>query len=222
MTTPIPFYMRRNHTATTYALSTSPHAPNCRRPPSRPDIACSLCTLIHSSYVVWPHRMLCCAELFAQALHVRTWLPELACLPAILALEPWRLLVEMTDMRNTGGERLLPPRPSWTCAACTLCNAGHAATCEACESERPLGWGDFRCGPVGHRGSPLLVIACCSLPVVGAVRCTAAHHVREEQHRYGDGGDYPLPVVKPKLTHRDPVRCRCHSSGCPSRLPPGA
>ena len=28
------------------------------------------------------------------AVHVRRWLPELACLPACLALEPWRLLAQ--------------------------------------------------------------------------------------------------------------------------------
>ena len=63
MTTPILFYIRRNHTATTYTLSTSPHVPNCRRPPSGLDLACSLCTLIQSSYVASSLAVLCCAVL---------------------------------------------------------------------------------------------------------------------------------------------------------------
>jgi hypothetical protein len=107
-----------------------------------------------------------CAEmlLWAQAhdphaVHVRTWLPELACLPACLALEPWRMLV--SPSASSGGPPLAPPRPRWACDACTMENESDATVCEVCEAARPDGWGDFR---------------------------------------YGDGGDYPLPVVKPKMT----------------------
>ena len=99
------------------------------------------------------------------AVHVRTWLPELACLPACLALEPWRLLARAKGV-TTGpdGTPLLPPPPVWACDACTMLNAPEAPRCDACDAAPPLGWGDFRYG--------------------------------------GEAGDYPLPVVRPKIVPR--------------------
>ena len=49
------------------------------------------------------------------AVHVRVWLPELAALPACLALEPWRLLAAAEGCTaDPGGAPLLPPtRPAW-------------------------------------------------------------------------------------------------------------
>ena len=83
------------------------------------------------------------------AVHVRVWLPELAALPACLALEPWRLLAAAEGCAaDPGGAPLLPPtRPAWICDACTLENGSEEPTCAACEAPRPrLAWGDFRYG----------------------------------------------------------------------------
>ena len=83
------------------------------------------------------------------AVHVRVWLPELAALPACLALEPWRLLAAAEGCNaDPGGAPLLPAmRPAWICDACTLQNDAEGATCAACEAPRPrLAWGDFRYG----------------------------------------------------------------------------
>ena len=99
------------------------------------------------------------------AVHVRTWVPELACLPAVLALEPWRLLARAEGVSSgPDGNSLLPnDTHQWECGACTMRNAPERSTCDACDMARPLGWGDFR---------------------------------------YGADGDYPLPLVRPKICPR--------------------
>ena len=125
------------------------------------------------------------------AVHVRTWLPELACLPACLALEPWRLLARAEGV-TTGpdGTPLLPPPPAWACDACTMLNAPEADRCDACDAAPPLGWGDFRYGDLTYGG---------------------------------EAGDYPLPVVRPKIVPRR-VDSRSEAdadralAACPSRI----
>ena len=79
---------------------------------------------------------------------MRRWLPELACLPACLALEPWRLLARAEGVAaGPDGTPLLPPAPAWACGACTMLNGPDDEVCAACEGARPLGWGDFLIWP---------------------------------------------------------------------------
>mmetsp|Transcript_37358 Transcript_37358/g.74084 ORF Transcript_37358/g.74084 Transcript_37358/m.74084 type:complete len:843 (-) Transcript_37358:390-2918(-) len=68
------------------------------------------------------------------AAYVKRWLPALACLPAELAREPWRLF-------SNGGSGALCTSSSvepWSCMACTLINSIGRRNCEACGSRRPL------------------------------------------------------------------------------------
>ena len=78
------------------------------------------------SEVQTPEMLLWARQHDPAARHIKLWLPELAALPAEVALEPWRLLIpELCPPSLTPADQ-----QPWDCSQCTFRNRGKDRQCE--------------------------------------------------------------------------------------------